>query len=111
MLRDLRLLLIESKDAEEPPEATVRKVEAVSPGFAQTLRGVVNDPDRFTKVLVALIALLTSIVESGHIDISVSAFNTFVTNIAPISAHDQRNDSGEREGRKDPNSSEDRPKQ
>ncbi len=110
MLRELRLLLIQSRDAAEPPEATIKRVEAASPEFAKTLRRFADDhPELFTRILVALIGLLAAIVagDKVQVNISVSAFNTFVTNILPISAHDRAK---ERKSPKDSHAPEDRPK-
>lgn len=82
MLRELRLLLIEAAHANDSPQSVLTKIEVVSPGMANSLRELVNNPDKFFKLLIAVIALLTSIVESQKIEITVNAFNTFANTVS-----------------------------
>jgi hypothetical protein len=113
MLNELRLLLIESNTARDSPAAVIGKVEDLSPVFARALRGLITDPALFSALLVAIITLLTAIVEKGEVHIDIHAFetfNTFVTNSPhEDSAGVHAQESSESKRRDDPNSTKDRP--
>jgi hypothetical protein len=81
MLKTLRLSLIESNEAGEPPEAVISRVESISPNLGKTLRSVMSNPVLFTAFVAAVINLLTVVIGDGKINITINAFNTFVNSV------------------------------